>query len=131
MDISIFLAQVLGLYLVICAAAFLAQPKMMADIIDMYVRKKVTVMMGGMLSLLVGIPLVLLHSIWDGELYQTIISAIAWGALIKGVTRTFLPQTVMKWGKNAKRHSGLLRFATVILLLVGLYLVYIGFGWGV
>ena len=128
MDISIFLAQALGLFLVISGVALLVRPQAMKDLTDVFSGNRAAVMMGGYLSLIVGIPLVLVHSVWDGALWQTVISVLAWLTLVKDVVRVFAPDTVVSWGRALQRSMGLLKLIILVMVLVGLYLLYVGFG---
>ena len=130
MDISMFLAQAFGLYLVIGGVALLARPKVMHDIIDLFARNEAAVMMGGFLSLVVGIPLVLVHSVWDGPLWQTIVTVLVWLTFLKGLVRVLVPGMVLSWGNAFKRNTGALKVAVIVMLLVGLYLCYVSFGIG-
>jgi len=128
MDVSIFLAQALGLFMAISGAALLVRPQSVKDLIRAFSGDRGAVMMGGFLSLIVGIPLVLIHSVWDGELWQTMVTLVAWVTLVKGVMRVFAPDTVISWGKAFEQKQGLLKLIVIATIVYGLYLMYVGFG---
>lgn len=127
MDISIFLAQAFGLYLVIGALALLINKKAMQDLIDLLAKNRSSVMLGGFLTLIVGIPLVLSHNIWDGT-WRTVVTVLAWLTLLKGITRVMMPEMVVAWGSYFEKNRGLLKSLLLFMLAVGGYLLYVGFG---
>lgn len=130
MDISMFLAQAFGLYLAIAGIALLAQPKAMNDIIDLFSDSRAAVMVGGLVALVIGIPLVLVHSIWGGPFWQVLVSLLAWATFLKGAMRTLMPGVVMNWANAMKGYMGAMKVMTIIMLVAGLYLCYVGFGFG-
>ena len=127
MDISIFLAQVFGLYFVIVGSAMFLHPYMTKKMIIMGSSDRSIIFVTGMISLLVGIPLVLLHNIWDGS-WRVVVTIVVWLVLIKGIVRVFAPDTVFSWALMFLEKPRLLRGFIVLLIILGLYLMYVGFG---
>ena len=127
MDISVFLAQAFGLYFVIAGLALLLQPQAVRELIRTFSGSPANIMMGGFVSLLVGVPLVLIHNIWDGAPWQTLITIMAWLALLKGVVRIFMPDIVIRLSLGLGRNEALTKLLLVIMVLIGIYLTYIGF----
>lgn len=125
MDISIFLAQAFGIYFVLAGLAMLIRPKAVEELVKTFSVPQ-TIFLSGFISLLLGIPLVLIHNIWDGS-WRVIITVLVWLALFKGVVRIFLPETVIAWGQGFYNNSGLLKFTLWVVVALGLYLINISF----
>lgn len=125
MDISIFLAQVFGLYFVIIGLALLARPKAMTHLMESLSTRE-SVYLTGIIALMVGVPLVLIHNVWDGT-WRVLITFLIWLVLIKGVTRVFFPDMVVSWIQGLSRNPGFVRLLVWFMLVVGLYLLYLGF----
>ena len=128
MDISIFLAQVFGLYFVIAGAAMLMRPKAISTLIETLGTRS-SIYLTGFFALMLGIPLVLIHNIWDGS-WRIIITIMAWLALLKGVARIFFPDMVVGWAQGLARNPGMVKLMVWSMVILGLYLLYIGFGFG-
>lgn len=122
-----FLAQAFGLYLVIGGVALFVYPQAMNRLADLLSSDRATIMMGGFVVLLVGIPLVLIHSVWDTTL-EVVVSVLAWLTFLKGAVRLLLPDMVASWSKAIMRSQGAIKVALVLMVVVGAYLCYVGFG---
>lgn len=127
MDISLFLAQAFGLYFVLAGTAVLIRPASMLNLTQLFTNRNVT-FLSGFLSLLVGIPLVLLHTVWDGS-WRVIITILAWLALGKGLVRIFFPGPVANWIGALVTYPLVARYLLWIVVILGIYLIYLGFGW--
>ena len=125
MDISIFLAQVFGLYFVIAGVAMLLRPKAIATLIETLGTRS-SIYLTGFFALMLGIPLVLVHNIWEGS-WRVIITILAWLALLKGIARIFFPEMVVDWAQGLARNPGLVKLMVWVMVILGLYLLYIGF----
>lgn len=129
MDLSLFLAQAFGLYFVIAGAAMLLQPRLVQSIIG-YMSDRERVAMSGFLILIIGVPLILIHNVWDGS-WAVLITVIAWITFVKGLVRVLLPDTVLSWTTSLGNQPRLMKLLVLLSLLVGLYLLYVGFEIGV
>ena len=127
MDISIFLAQVFGLYFILAGLAMLFRPSAIQELFVMMSDRSNT-LLTGFITLLIGIPLVLLHNIWDGS-WRVLITALVWATLFKGLVRIFLPDVVIRLAKTLVTHKRTVRHMVWAILVLGLYLVSVGFGW--
>ena len=128
MDISIFLAQAFGLYLLIGGVALLLNRGAIEGFIDMLTGSRSAVMLGGFMVLIIGIPLVLVHNIWDGEPWQTLVTILVWLTFLKGLARVLVPDMVSDWGNYFRQKHDLLRYLIILMVAVGAYLLYVGFG---
>jgi len=130
MDIftSIFLAKAWGIYLVITCLAFLINRKNLERLIK-EIEDEGFLMLSGFIALLIGIVTVLLHNIWVAD-WRVIITIFGWLALIKGALRLFWPQIAVKTAKFWTKNSFLISPMLLICLILGGYLLYLGFYFG-
>ena len=91
--------------------------KGMADISLLYVT--------GFMALIIGILSVLSHNIWSAD-WRALVTLLGWLTLIKGVVRMLWPSTVVKMIHKFQNDSWYFPAALVTLVL-GVYLLYIGF----
>lgn len=125
MDISIFLAKVLGLYLLIISFAMLIHAdkfrRMIPDMDTPIFR-----FFGGVMALMMGLLIVVSHNVWEMD-WRVLITIIGWLALLKGVMRLiflgFANTLIEIYSKNKKVYL----VTVLILFLIGLYLSYEGF----
>lgn len=127
MDITLFLAQAFGIYLVIGGVAMLAYPQAMDKLATMLSSDRASIMMGGFVALVVGVPLVLIHSLWNTTL-EIIVSVLAWLTFLKGAVRLLLPDMVASWTKAFMKNQNAIRIILVVMVVVGAYLCWVGFG---
>ena len=127
MDISLFLAQTFGLYFILAGVAILIRPTSTVELMQLFATKKAT-FFSGFIALLVGVPLVLLHNIWDGS-WRVLITILVWLTLFKGVVRIYLPDLVASWADTLTSYPRMVRHMVWLLIFLGVYLVSIGFGW--
>lgn len=127
MDISIFLAQAFGLYFLIGGVALLMNPELTNGIIKKYASHADDVAMGGFLALLVGIPLILLHNVWDGT-WHVLVTLVVWLVFLKGVVRVFAPRAVTVWSNTLGKQQGVLRLLLLTTIILGIALTAFGFG---
>jgi len=127
MDLTLFLAQAFGLYLVIGGVAMLMYPQTLTRLAGIMSADRGSIMLGGFVSLLVGVPLILIHSVW-GTTLEIVVSVLAWLVFFKGVVRLLLPDMVASWTNAFMRNQGVMKGVLVAMVLVGVYLSWVGFG---
>lgn len=126
MDLSLFFAQLFGLYFIVAGISIFAKQESVKKMVHGLAEHPYELYFAGFCVFLFGIILVLLHNVWDGT-WHVIITVIAWLTLLKGAAYILLPQKtlskwLMMWGNKAWFSTGAL-----IALVVGLYLAYLGF----
>lgn len=124
MELSIFLAKLLGLYLLIASIAILVNHKPFNKLLNEYVKNLPAVFFQSVFALLFGLALVISHNVWTGD-WRVIVTVIGWLALLKGVAHLFAPQAAIKKGVDFYHATSPVIF--VITTLLGAYLTYIGF----
>lgn len=126
MDLSVFLAKVIGLYLFVLCFGFLVNKKNLKPILIDFLKSPPLVFLSGFLALIIGLLIVTSHNIWVMG-WPVLITIIGWLSLIKGVIRVICPQFVVtkvqKWIKNDTFYYT----AFIIFLIVGLILIYYGY----
>ena len=127
MEHSIFLAKVLGLYLLIVPAAVLLKRKQFAGLADEFVTNRAVVFLSGLVSLVFGLLMVVSHNVWTAD-WRAAITLIGWLALAKGVVRIMFPEKLATLGIDPS--SAKWTFALIVLLGLGIYLTYVGFSGG-
>ena len=126
METSVFLAQFWGLYLLTMAFLFLFRRKSLNLLIELMEDKR-SVMVLGFISLFIGLVSVLIHNIWVAD-WRVIITIFGWIALLKGIT-------LLGWPENPKNKNLAAKMLNkfyfwlyfIFLLLVGAFLLYMGF----
>lgn len=126
MDISIFLAKTLGIYLVIISLALFMNAERFKSIVYDLTNNPSLLFLTGVMALIIGILLVVSHNIWEPD-WRIIITIIAWLSLIKGLIRVLFPQfanaSVSIFMKNKTAYYA----TTFFCLLLGVALCYFGF----
>ena len=94
MESSIFLAKVMGWYLVITSVVLLLRYKTLRREINVFIKGQNAMMIFffGAFTSIIGLLVVLNHNIWTND-YRVIITIMGWLALIKGVAYLAFP-----WG---------------------------------
>ena len=122
MDISVVIAQVLGIFFVVVGIAMVANGKATAGAIEESVAHKGIVFMWGVFALLTGAVIVVLNNVWTAGL-PLLVTILGWLALIKGVFILLAPAAAIalyrRFGKG-----GMMVFCGVIAFVLGLILLY-------
>jgi len=128
MDLSIFLAKVLGLYFIIAAVLCLVKNKEIRKMIDGFIDNTALLFIAGIITVLLGLTMVVGHNIWDNS-WRIIITLIGWLVLLKGLTFLFLPKKMTsKFSKSFRWNKEWYIAVAIIMALFGLYLASKGFG---
>ena len=122
MDISVVIAQVLGIFFVVAGIAMVVSSKATAGAIEESVAHKGIMFLWGMLALLIGATIVVLNNAWTTGL-PLLVTILGWLALVKGVFIMLAPAAATslyrKFGK-----SGMVVFCGVVCFVLGLVLLY-------
>lgn len=122
MDISVILAQIIGIFLVVAGIAMVVSSKATAAAIEESVAHKGILFMWGIGALVAGAVVVVLNNAWTTGL-PLLVTIIGWLALIKGAFILLAPEAAAslyrKFGK-----SGMIVFVGVVAFVLGLVLLY-------
>lgn len=125
MENSIFLAKVIGLYLLIAGLMLLIRRGAVGEVIDDITRSPALVAFAGSISLAIGLLLVVSHNHWSRD-WTVVVTLLGWLALLQGIIRLFYPEGVVRWGKTLAS-TGATGVAGVIVFAIGGFLAYRGF----
>lgn len=95
MDISIFLAQFWGWYLIIFFVILSYNPNRIRQIFDDLKDQKFTIL-AAFLAIIVGLLNVLAHNVWEPD-WRLIITILGWLSLLLGLSLFTFPSVVGKW----------------------------------
>ena len=122
---TFFLAQVLGLYMVIMAIITLQRRDLYRNILRGIDKPNLAMMMGSAMGLIIGLVLVDVHNIWVMEPH-VVITIVAWIILIKSVLWLSMPERMLTLCKKISKSSWFY-LQMAITGLVGAFLVGNGF----
>ena len=126
MDVSLFLAKALGLYLVILSIGMLFDAARFRPLIIGIVDNPALLFLSGFIALILGIVLVVSHNLWVLD-WRLIMTITAWLILIKGIIRVVFPEMFIdvsrKWVKNDIAYY----VTGIVCLGFGVFLAYHGF----
>jgi hypothetical protein len=128
MELSLFLAQLLGLTVLIYGVLLFIKPQIVKGMI---VEVGQSALMGACFSfigIIGGLTIILSHNIWTLE-WPVIITVLGWGALIKGILYFAAPHVLSGLGDSLYNTDGKVRAAAFGLCILGMYLMMAGFGW--
>lgn len=120
---SIFWAKLLGLYTVILSAWTFVNIKNLHALFTSLSNNPPLVMTLGVFTLLLGLSIVFMHSIWKG--WPILVTLVGYWISIKGLALLFFPQWIqsMLTVLNDKN----MIFAPIPSLVIGLILLFFGF----
>lgn len=124
MDVSIFLAKLLGIYLLIVAFELLFRKKEVEGVAKDFASSKGLISLSGSLSLFFGLAIIISHPIFIPS-WQGVISAFGCLLIIRGLFRLTFPSRVQKNLTSSFHRWYWIVF--LITLFVGLFLTAAGF----
>lgn len=126
MELSIFLAKVLGLYMTVLSIGLLMNAKKLRSNLIDFMDSPPLLLVSGVVALMVGLLIVISHNLWVPD-WRVLITIIGWLALTKGLVLIMFPQSTVNISKKWLQNNMLYYTTMVIDLLLGIYLTYIGF----
>ncbi len=127
MELSIFLAQLFGLYFVIAGGIIMMRQKSFMPIFTEVLGSKALLMILGLVELLAGLAIVLAHPIFTAT-WQGVITLIGAWMAIEGLMYLSMPYT--KVGKFMRQFNTSTWYTSggLVAIVMGGYLAGIGFG---
>jgi hypothetical protein len=125
MEFSLFLAQVIGLYLVAISLMMLIRHRKFKKTILEFIHSAPLITLSGSWSILLGLLIVIPHNIWILE-WPLVITLVGWFSIVQGLARLFYPEDFAKAIKYLVEKKGYL-LTSWIWLCIGIYLVWAGF----
>lgn len=126
MELSLFLAKILGAVFTAFSVAGLMRPKVISDALRDFDHESFARLIAGCAGVGVGVAVLLSHNIWAWN-YQGLITLFGWVALIKGVSYLLLPKHAVNLTKSMMKSKAQMQVVLYGSLIIGLYLLYSGF----
>jgi hypothetical protein len=126
MEVSVFLAKLLGLYLLVTGILCLFRKQQIQAAAKDMAASKGTLAVSAEISLIFGLVIAIDHSIWELS-WRGLITLIGYLMIVKAVLRFAFPSIVKK---SIAHCMGSGYWATLcIVLILGAYLTYCGFSY--
>lgn len=122
---TLFLAQVMGLYLLIIGIIMLARATYYRDLLTHIKNGSAATVTGASIGLVLGLFLVIIHNIWIWE-SDVLVTVVAWFLLIKSVLWLAFPETMVKCAHKLYSGAGFY-VAAIITGIIGVILTAHGF----
>ena len=130
MDLTHFLAQLLGLFCIVMSILMLSRRQAMLAIVTSCIQNPALLFLVEILGLAAGLSIILGHNIWSSGLLPLIVILIGWLTFVRSTILLFLaPDAIGRFIKAIRYEQNYYLF-TAIPLLVGLYLTVAGLGSG-
>lgn len=128
MELSLFLAQLMGLGLIIVSIAGLFRPQLVSAAIRDFDHEAFSTLAIGSLTVFVGLAIVLAHNIWDGT-WRVWVTLFGWASLIKGTTYLVAPRFLVRLTRALLQNKAWIRGTLILGLILGCYMAFKGFGY--
>lgn len=126
MELSLFLAKLLGLLLTAIGLGFLFNPGHYQKTYTDWMKNAGLLYLAGIMALIVGFVLVQNHNFWASS-WTVIITIFAWMALIKGVFLLLFPKVMIGMCESMLKSKSFFTFGGIVILALGVILGYFGF----
>lgn len=125
MCISMFYAQVIGLWLFLVALGMIVHQARFKRITMDTLNNGELMTFSGMCALGLGLLIVISHNIWVAA-WPVVVTLFGWVLILQGLMRLFWPEAFAKKVKEALAGNGY-TVISWIWLLIGVYLIWAGF----
>jgi len=122
---TIFISKMLGLYCLIASLIMFTHKSAMVEIENTLVRNPAMLFIGGIITLVAGLGIVLSHNVWSGGTLPVTVTLLGWISLIKGVLLLSPGTTIGFWGSF--QYERLYYLYASISFVLGAYFTYAGF----
>jgi hypothetical protein len=127
---TIYLARLLGLYSIAVALSMLLHKQAMVDLVAALVGSTPLAFITGMVAVTAGLAVILGHNVWSGGALPVVVTVIGWWSLFKGLFLLFVPQATIAGLLGGGRYEQMYYVSPTVTLVLGLYLVWAGWGGG-
>lgn len=124
MELSIFLAKIIGLYMLTLATIFLVRGNSIKETLNEMIRSKGLLAFSGALSLLAGFAIVIGHPVYESS-WRSLITFIGYLGIFQGICRIAFTNEMQSIVTIVMQRY--LWVLTLILFLSGGFLCYKGF----
>jgi hypothetical protein len=122
-----FLAQLIGLFVLIESIATLVQKRAFIAAADGIIQNRPLLFVLGSLELLAGLAMILAHNIWAGGALTIVVTILGWWLALRGAFLLFVPHAALLKLYETINIEKNLYFVIALGLALGGYLTYAGF----
>jgi len=122
---TVFIARMLGLYCLIVSLIMFTHKLAMVEIENTLVHSPALLFIGGIITLVAGLAIVLSHNVWSGGALPVTVTLLGWISLIKGVLLLSPGTTSGFW--DSFQYERLFYLYASISFVLGAYLTHAGF----
>lgn len=126
MELSIFLAKIIGIVYVVAGLSVLFNPGFYKKFIPELVKNNAVMFTMGFVGLIVMFVWVLKHNIWQGPWWVILITLFGWIGLIKSICYLMLPKWSEKLSLVFIKRIGVTGLWGIFGLILGLVFSYVG-----
>ena len=128
MELSYFLAKFFGVYFLIFALLWILRQEQIKEVAKEIFSKPAMLAVTGIISLMLGVAIAVSHSIWEAN-WRGVITLLGYLMILKGILRLGFPKKDKALADSMLKGTGYW-VSFLIVLILGLYLTYIGFQMG-
>jgi len=121
-DAQIF--QIIGIFYCVMGVGMFANQDFYRKAFGDFAKSKAAVLAGGMLALLLGCIMILLHNTWE-QGTGVIITIFGWLALLKGIFILVAPKFCLQLIAAICKEKSILKMAAVLIFLLGIGAVWL------
>jgi hypothetical protein len=127
MDLTHFLARLIGLYCIIMSLVMLVRKPAIMELVMGMIQDRPLLFVVQIFGLVAGLAMVLAHSLWFSGLLALVVTLIGWLTLIRNVVWLFLPaETLQRFMMTIRFEQNFVVFG-IVTLVIGVYLTASGF----
>jgi len=126
MALTTYLAELLGLYIVLVGVVMVVKPQPIRELMTAIVAQRALLFLVGALRVLLGLAIVLAHNRWSGTL-PAVVTLIGWITLVRGIVMWLVPPETERKMVAYFQRSGPYYTTAIIAIVLGLWLAYAGF----
>lgn len=120
---TVFLATVIGWYLVIVSLYMLLRREQVAAVMLDVLQQRGLFFVMAIITLIIGLLLVASHNVWVMG-WPVIITLFGWLVLVAGVMRLVCSETASQMARSFIDHPVRMQAAGIISLVIGLFLLF-------
>jgi uncharacterized membrane protein HdeD (DUF308 family) len=125
MEISYLLARILGITLIVLFSAVLINQDFYKGMWHDVTKHPISLVLSGIILLICGLIIINVHNIWHAN-WQGLITLIGWLFTLAGISRIVIPNVILRFARRMENNITF-NLLSVIMLLIGIYLTYMGF----
>ncbi len=125
--LTLYIAKVLGLYLIAIAVAMMIHRRAVVAAIDAWIVQPPLMLFMEVITLGIGLAMVVGHQIWSGGALALVVTLAGWSALLKGAIFLFAGQERTVQLYKALRFDKYFNAYMGVSLALGLYLTLAAF----